>query len=168
MRLPALLLLTLIAGACSQGDAAKTPARTAADQIAASSGPAEHFESARAPFTMQFPSFWKGSYRAVERGDTTAGARMTVEFVFTPRPGDGEAEHTLFLVRIFPSKAWALVKARPGPPMAIEAGSRGDEVFGLSFATSNPYKAGTPVAAKFDSLMMSVMTGPPGVRLTPK
>jgi hypothetical protein len=164
----ALLLVTAFTVACSAPSEQKDAPRTAADQIAESAGPGETFESVRGQFGMQFPAFWKGSYRAVERTDSTAGARMTVEFVFTPPAGSGEEEHTLFLVRVFPSKAWALVKARPGPPMAIEAGSKGDDVFGLSFAPSNPYKAGTPLATKFDSLMVSVMNGPPAVRLTPK
>ncbi len=168
MRASSLIVACLALAACGGGDAAKTPPKTAADQIAESSGPGERFESARGQFSMEFPVFWKGQYRAVERNDSTAGARMTVEFVFTPPPGSSEQEHTLFLVRVFPSKAWSQVKARPGPPIAVEAGSKGDDVFGLSFAPKNPYAAGTPTAAKFDSLMLSVMNGPPGVKLSAK
>lgn len=168
MRACSLLAATLLIAACSGGNEAKTTSKNAADQIAESAGPGEHFESARGQFSMEFPAFWKGQYRAVERNDSTAGARMTVEFVFTPPPGSGEQETTLFLVRVFPSKAWSMVKARPGPPMAVEAGSKGDEVFGLSFAPKNPYTAGTAIAAKFDSLMLSVVNGPPAVKLTAK
>jgi hypothetical protein len=168
MRASRLIVATLVFAACSGGDEAKPTPKTAADQIAASSGPGEHFESARGQFAMEFPSFWKGQYRAVERNDTTAGARMTVEFVFTPPAGSSEQESTLFLVRVFPSKAWNAAKARPGPPIAVEAGSKGDDIYGLSFAPKNPYGVGTPVAAKFDSLMLSVVNGPPQVRLSAK
>ena len=168
MRTALLLFPMAVIAACSGGANTKSPPKNAADQIAESAGPGEHFESARGQFAMDFPIYWKGRYRAVERNDSTAGARMTVEFVFTPPPASGVPETTLFLVRIFPGNAWSKLKARPGPPMAVEAGSRGDDVFGLSFATKNPYPAGTPVAATFDSLMLSVIDGPPKVRLSTK
>jgi hypothetical protein len=168
MRITSSIFALLLLAACAGGNEAKGPPKAVADQIARSAGPGEHFESVRGQFAMEFPDFWKGQYRAVERNDSTAGARMTVEFVFTPPAGSGEQERTLFLVRVFPSKAWALVKARPGAPIAVEAGSRGDEVFGLSFAPGNPYRSGSPTATKFDSLMLSVMNGPPAVKLTAK
>ncbi len=168
MRASSLILTTLLLAACTGGTDAKSTAKNAADQIVESTGPGERFESARGQFAMEFPVYWKGQYRAVERNDSTAGARMAVEFVFTPAAGSGEKESTLFLVRIFSSKAWSQLKGRPGPPIAVEAGSKGDDVYGLSFAPKNPYSAGTPIAAKFDSLMLSVVNGPPGVKLSVK
>jgi hypothetical protein len=168
MRARSLIATTLLLSACAGSDASKAPVKSATDEIAKSNGTGEHFESTRGQFTLELPAFWKGQYRAVERTDSTAGARMSVEFVFTPPPGSGDPEATLFVVRVFPSKAWSEVKARPGPSMAIEAGSRGDDVFGLSFSTTNPYRVGTSTAAKFDSLMLSAMRGPPAVRLTAK
>ena len=168
MRASSLILTTLLLAACSNGTDTKSMPKNAATQIVQPSGAREQFESARGQFAMEFPGYWKGQYRAVERNDSTAGARMTVEFVFTPPAGSGEKESTLFLVRVFSSKAWSQLKGRPGPPIAVEAGSRGDDVYGLSFAGKNPYPAGTAIAAKFDSLMLSVVNGPPTVRLSTK
>jgi hypothetical protein len=168
MRASSLILTTLLIAACSGGADTKSTPKNAADQIVESTGPGERFESARGQFAMEFPGYWKGQYRVVERTNSTVGARMTMDFVFMPAGLSGEQEATLFVVHVFPSKAWAQLKARVGPPVAIMVGSKGDDVYGLSFAGKNPYPAGTPVAAKFDSLMLSVVNGPPTVRLSTK
>lgn len=161
-----LLLSALALTAC--GGESKTPAKTPADQIAQTSGPVEHFESARGKFSMDFPALWKGNYHAVERADTAGGARMTVEFVFTGEPAWKAKEQTLFVVRVFTQAAWGKLATKPGAPMAEKVAELGDAVYALSFAPSNPYKKDSPESARFDQMMIAVVNGPPAVRLDPR
>jgi len=158
-------LLVLSLFAC--GGESKTPAKTPADQIAQQSGPVEHFESTRGKFSMDFPALWKGNYHTVERADTTGGARMTVEFVFTGEPAWKAQEKTLFVVRVFTQAAWGKLAAKTGAPLAEKVAELGDNVYALSFAPSNPYKKDSPEAARFDQMMLAVVNGPPAVKLEP-
>jgi len=45
---------------------------------------------------------------------------------------------------------------------------RGDDVFAVSFPSSNPYKPGTAAAARFDELVLAVMQPKEPLRFTPR
>jgi hypothetical protein len=127
-----------------------------------------HFESPGGKFSVNFPGTWRGSYSAVEHADTANGARFAVEFIFQPDPAWKVDPHTLMVVRIFPKSAWDALAARPGPPIAVKISARGDDVFTLSLPPSNPYKPGTPEAARFDQLVLAVVQDSVPLRLIAK
>ncbi len=140
-----------------------------ADKAAKPSLPANgtHFDSPWGKFSVDFPATWQGSYSAVEHADTTNGARFAVEFIFPAQPGTRKAEpHRLMVVRVFQKSAWDALSARPGPPVAAKISAHGDDVFALSLPPSNPYKPGTPEAARFDELVLAVVRDSVPLRLT--
>lgn len=153
--------------ACSDRSAPKSDV-TPADVVAGRVKTFEHFESPNGKFAIDFPETWRGAYSAAARPDTTGGARMAVEFSFKPDPAWKVEPHALIVVRIFTKAAWERVAARPGPAIAARLAARGDDVFALSLAPSNPYKPGTPAAARFEELMQSFLQDPEGLRLTPR
>ena len=167
-----LLVVLLFAGAavpsaCGEGSAPRSDV-TPADVVAGRAQTFEHFESPRGKFAIDFPETWRGAYSAVAHADTTAGARFAVEFLFKPDPGSRVEPRTLLVVRIFSKKGWEAVAARPGPAIALKVAERGDDVFALQFPPSNPYKPGTPEAARFDELVLAVMQPAVPLRLTPR
>jgi hypothetical protein len=172
-RLAAALLVAAGVLACGEGGAArggdstatKAAAAVAAGAAAAASTDRELFESAKGKFTIDFPGTWRGGYRAIEHPDTVAGSRFAVDFIFRPDPAWKVEPRPLLVVRIFPRGAWDLVVLRPGPPIAKKVAERGDEVFAYSIPGSNPYKPGTPAAARFDELVLAIV---PELRVTPR
>lgn len=126
----------------------------------------EHFVSADEKFTIDFPETWRGAYTAVPRNDTTGGARRAIEFAFKPDASWKVEPRTLIVVRIFTKAAWDRLDARRGQTVAAKVAARGDDVFALSLPPKNPYKAGTPAAARFDQLMLSILQDSAGLRLT--
>jgi hypothetical protein len=148
---------------------AATAAFVACGQKAAAPPQAEtHFESPGGKFIVDFPGTWRGSYSAVEHADTTNGSKFAVEFIFQPDAAWKADPHTLMVVRIFSKSAWDALAARPGGPGSVKIAARGDEVFALSLPPSNPYKPGTPEAARFDQLVLAVVRDSVPLRLTPK
>ncbi|HLA91079.1 MAG TPA: hypothetical protein VJL28_11685 [Gemmatimonadaceae bacterium] len=153
--------------ACSDRPAPRGDAPSAG--VAGGSAAAfEHFESTAGKFAMEFPASWRGSYTASEKNDTTAGARFAVEFRFKPDPAWKVEPRTLLVLRIFPKPVWERIAARPGPPIAAKVAERGDDVFAVSFPSSNPYKPGTAAAARFDELVLAVMQPKEPLRFTPR
>ena len=161
-----LAALTVLA-ACSKSDIGKGGA-SAADYVAGTAASIDRFSSPNGKFTVDLPGLWRGYYKGVERADTTGGARFSVEFVFAPEATWKAEPRTLMVIRIFPKAAWDAVTAKPGPPIAVQIGAKGDDVFAISFSGANPYKAGTPEAAKYDELMLSVINNPQGLSLVAK
>jgi hypothetical protein len=153
--------------ACSKTDVNKGGA-SAADYVAGTAASIERFSSPNGKFTVDLPGLWRGYYKGVERADTTAGAHFSVEFVFAPEAAWKAEPKTLMVIRVFPKPAWAAITAKPGPPIAVQIGARGDDIFALSFSGANPYKSGTPEAAKYDELMLSVINNPQGLSLVAK
>jgi hypothetical protein len=153
--------------ACSKTDVNKGGA-SAADSVAGTAASIERFSSPNGKFTVDLPGLWRGYYKGVERADTTAGAHFSVEFVFAPEAAWKAEPKTLMVIRVFPKPAWAAITAKPGPPIAVQIGARGDDIFALSFSGANPYKSGTPEAAKYDELMLSVINNPQGLSLVAK
>jgi hypothetical protein len=167
--LPGALVVALAAAsfACSDRPSQKSEV-TPADVVAGSVKTYEHFESPNGKFAIDFPETWRGAYSAIARNDTTGGARMVVEFVFKPDAAWKVEPRSLIVVRIFTKAAWERAAARPGPPIAAKLATKGDDVFALSLAPSNPYKTGTPASARFEELMQSFLQDPAGLRLTPR
>ena len=141
---------------------------TAADAVAGAVQTFDHFESPTGKFGVDLPSVWKGSYSAVERNDTTAGARFALEFVFKPDAAWKAEPHTLLVVRIFPKATWAKIVAQPGAPIAAKAAEKGDDVFAYSLPAANPYPPGTPQALRFDDMILAVVNDAAGLRVTPR
>ena len=155
-------LLAVAVGACADKAAQEadiTPAITATATAVAY----EHFESQRGKFAADFPMVWKGGYRAIEHPDTLAGARFGVEFVFKPEPGSKVDPRTLAVIRIFPRAIWEKIVAQPGAPIAVNLLATGDDVFAISLPRGNPYKPGTPEAARFDVLVLAIVANPPKI-----
>jgi hypothetical protein len=139
----ALALGLTVLGACSNSDASKSGA-SAADYVAGTATSVDRFSSPNGRFTVDLPSLWRGYYKGIERADTTAGARFSVEFVFAPEAAWKAEPRTLMVIRIFPKAVWETIAAKPGPPMAVQIG------------------------AKYDELMLSVINNPQGLSLMAK
>jgi hypothetical protein len=141
---------------------------TPADVVAGRVKTFEHFESADEKFAIDFPDTWRGAYTAVPHDDTTGGARRAIEFAFKPDAAWKVQPHTLIVVRIFTKAAWDRLASHSRQTIAAKVGARGDVVFAMSLPPRNPYRPGTPAAARFDQLMLSVLQDSAGLRLTPR
>ena len=162
------MLAVALAGCGEGGTPRKQGDVTPADVVAGRVQPGEHFESAGGKFAIDFPDTWRGAYRAVERADTTAGARFAVEFVLKPDGAWKVQPQTLLVIRIFPRAAWEKLLARPGEPLAAKVAERGADIFALSLPSATPYAKGTPAAQRFDELVLSAIQAPGPLRLTPR
>jgi hypothetical protein len=147
------------------GDSGKTEAAPA--NAAATATTPEHFESSGGKFAIDFPPTWRSGYRTTEHTDTVGGSRFVTEFVFKPDAAWKVEPRPLLVVRIFSKAAWEKVAARPGPAMALKLAERDDDVFAYSVPSSNPYRPGTPAAARFDELVLAV-AAPGSLKLTPR
>jgi hypothetical protein len=154
--------------ACGERPATKKSDVTAADVIAGSAQSLDHYESAEGKVGVDFPSVWKGHYVVFPHADTTFGSRMIIDFRFKPEVAWKVAPRTLLAIRIFSQAAWTKATARPGPAIGVKIKERGDDVFVLSLAGSNPYKPDTPAANLFDQMMLSVVNAGAPLRLTPR
>ena len=162
------LALVLASAACGERPVAKKGDVTAADVIAGAAQSLDHYDSPEGKFAVAFPPEWKGNYVGVPHADTTFGSRYIVEFRFKPDPAWKVDPKILLAIRIFTQDAWTKAAARPGPPIGAKLKERGDDVFVLSLAGGNPYKAGTPAAALFDQMMLAVVNDPVPLRVTPR
>ena len=151
-------LLTLVGALACGGDAAPPPDKAAAAAVAR-----EAFESTAGGFSLDLPGVWHDGYKTIEHADTSDGARFVTEFMFKPDAAWKVEPRRLLAVRIFTQAAWAKILARPGQPIATKVGEKGDDVFAYSVPGGNPYKPGTPAAARFDELVLAVV---PELRLT--
>jgi hypothetical protein len=162
------LTLTCLSLACGDRSAARTGGVTGADVIAGTVKSLDHFESAEGKFAVDFPPEWKDHYVGVPHADTTAGSRFIVDFRFKPDPAWKVDPRTLMAVRIFTPAAWAKASADTVHRIGVKLKQRGNDVFVLSLATSNPYKPGTPAALLFDQMMLAVIRDAVPLRLTPR
>jgi hypothetical protein len=119
-------------------------------------------------FAVAFPGVWKGNYTGVPHADTAFGSHFILEFRFKPDPATKLPPQTLLAIRIFTPAAWAKASAKPGQTIGVKVQSRGNDVYVLSLAGSNPYPTGSPSAALFDKMMLSVMQDPVPLRVTPR
>ena len=169
--LPAIIVgLALTTLAC-KGDSTPQPP-SAADAMAAVSAasalPPERYVSPTAGFDLTMPGAWTGRYRAEEKTDTTAGARLAVEFKFVPDSGSAAPSLTLMTLRIFSKSAWNAVTQRSGAPLGSKLAERGDDVFVLSLPVANPYPPSSAEAPLYDQLIISIAQGGQQVHLTPR
>ena len=162
------LALALASTACGERPVTKKGDITPADVIAGSAQSLDHFESGEGKFAVDFPPAWKSNYTGVAHADTTYGSRFMVDFRFKPDPLWKVDPRTLLAIRIFTPDAWAKAFARPGPAIGVKLKERGDDVFVLSLAGSNPYKTGTPAATLFDQMMLAVINDAVPLRMTPR
>ncbi len=162
------MALVLATAACGERPATKKGDVTAADVIAGSAESLDHYESAEGKVGVDFPPVWKGNYLVFPHADTTFGSRMTIDFRFKPDKAWKVEPRTLLAIRIFSQAAWVKAAARPGPAIGVKIKERGDDVFVLSLAGSNPYKAGTPAASLFDQMMLAVVNAGTPLRLSPR
>jgi hypothetical protein len=160
--------LACVSLACGDRPVPKKGGVTAADVIAGSAESLDHFESAEGKFAVDFPPAWKDHYVGVPHADTTAGSRFIVDFRFKPDPAWKVDPRTLMAVRIFTPAAWAKASADTVHRIGVKLKQRGNDVFVLSLATSNPYKPGTPAALLFDQMMLAVIRDAVPLRLTPR
>jgi hypothetical protein len=163
-----LCALALVAAACGERPVAKKGDVTPADIIAGAAQSLDHFESVEGKFAVDFPPVWKGNYVAMPRVDSAYGSRFIVDFRFRPAKGWNVEPRTLLVIRRFTPDAWAKVTARPGPAIGVKLKERGDDVYVLSLAGEDPYKAGTPAAVLFNDMMLSVINDAVPLRLTPR
>ena len=63
----------------------------------------------------------------------------------------------MLVIRVFTKDAWAKIAANQDQTIGVKLKERGDDVFVLSIAGSNPYKTGTPAATLFDQMMLAVI-----------
>jgi len=163
---PLFLALALVTAACGERPVTKKGDITPADVIAGSAQAFDHYESAEAKFGIDFPPSWKSHYIGAAHADTAFGSHMAVVFQFKPDPAWKVPPQTLMAVRIFTPDAWAKAAARPGPPIGIKLTQDANNVYVVSLATGNPYKAGTTAADLFDTMMLAVINTAP--HLTPR
>jgi hypothetical protein len=169
MRIPVirnLLALILAAGAVACSETAEKATNAAAVAPPARVVAYDHFESPGGKFDVDFPVTWKGSYRAVDHADTTGGARFGVEFIFKPDAGSKAPPRTLAVIRIFRRDAWNTIASQAGAPIAAKLLTKGEDVYALSLPKGNPYKPGTPEAARFDEMVLAIVDTPP--KITPR
>lgn len=166
--LSCMLALAVAATACGERPAAKKGDVTSADVIAGSAQSFDHYASAEGKFAIDFPPVWQGNYVAIPHADTTQGSHFLLEFRLKPDPAWKVQPKTLLVIRVFTPKAWAKLAAQPGPPIGVKLQERGDDVYVLSLAGSNPYDAGTDAAKLFDKMMLAVIQDPTPLRLTPR
>jgi hypothetical protein len=162
------LALMLAITACGERPAAKKSDVTVADVIAGVAQSFDHFESSEGKFAVDFPQLWKNNYTFVAHADTAYGSRFIVDFRCKPDPKWNVEPRTVLVVRIFPRAAWAKVEATKGQTVGVKLKERGDDVFVLSIAGSNPYRAGTPPATLFEQMMFAVIRDSVPLRVTPR
>jgi predicted small lipoprotein YifL len=157
-----------LAGCGGKGEPAPPSAADAlADAAATKTIPAEHYVSPTEKIDISLPGAWTGHYRATEMKDTTAGARLAIDFKFLPDSGSKAPSITAMVVRIFPRKAWDALVAKGGNQIGAKFGERGDDIFVLSLPASNPYPAGSAEAPIYDRLIISIAQGGQQVHVTP-
>jgi hypothetical protein len=160
--------LVIGAAACGERPGDKKPDVTPADVVAGSAQTFDRFVSPEGKFAVDFPPVWAGHYTGTPHADTTYGSHFIEDFRFKPEPGEKIGPQTLLAVRIFTPAAWARVSARPGPAVGVKIQQRGNDVYVLSLAGSNPYKTGSEAAGLFDKMMLAVMQDPVPLRVTPR
>jgi hypothetical protein len=162
------LALAVVAAACGDRPADKKPDVTSADVIAGAAESYDEFVSAEGKFAVDFPAVWKGNYTGVPHADTTYGSHFILDFRFKPDAAAKLRPQTLLVIRIFTPAAWAKQSARPGPPIGVKVQARGNDVYVVSLAGSNPYPTGSPAATLFDKMMLAVVQAPVPLRVTPR
>jgi hypothetical protein len=162
------LALACSALACGDRPAPAKGGVTAADVIAGTAQSLDHFESTEGKFAIDFPAVWKDHYVAVPHADTTAGAHYIVDFGFKPDPAWKVPPRTLLVIRVFTPAAWAKVADVKGQQVGVRLKERGNDVYVLSLAGSNPYKTGTPASLLYDQMMLAVIHDSAPLRLTPR
>ena len=162
------LALALAVCACGDRPGARQPDVTPADVIAGSAQAFDHFVSPEGRFAVDFPPEWAGHYTGTPHADTQFGSHFIVDFRFKPDPAWKVEPQTLLVIRIFTPAAWARISARPGPAIGAKIQQRGNDVYVLSLAGSNPYPTGSPAAALFDKMMLAVVNDRVPLRLTPR
>jgi hypothetical protein len=162
------LALALAASACGERPGAKKPDVTPADVVAGSAKSFDHFVSPEGKFAVDFPPEWAGNYTGTPHADTAYGSHFVLDFRFKPDPASKLTPSTLLVIRIFTPAAWTKAAARTGPGIGVKIQQRGNDVYVLSLAGSNPYPTGTPSAAQFDKMMLAVMQDPVPLRVTPR
>ncbi len=160
------VMLGFAALACGERPASKKPDVTAADVISGSVQAFDHYESAEGKFGLDFPPVWKDHYTALAHSDTAFGSRGIIEFRFKGDPAWKVEPKTLLAIRIFTPAAWAKVMTNPKQTVGVKLKERGNDVFVLSLAGSNPYPTGSPPAALFDQMMIAAMHDINPARLT--
>jgi hypothetical protein len=160
-RIAPFVAAVLVLAACNRGKEAapSTAADALADAAAAKTLPVERYVSPTEKFEVTMPGTWTGHYRAMEKKDTTAGARLAVDFKLQPDSGSKAPALTAIVIRLFPKKTWDALTAKGGPAIGVKIGERGDDVFVLSLPASNPYPAGSPEAPVYDRMIISIAQG---------
>jgi hypothetical protein len=160
MRLPVALTLAALV-ACSPKEQPATPsaADALADAAKAKALPAEHYVSPTEKFELTLPGAWTGHYAVAERKDTTAGARLAIDFRFKPDSGSKAPPLTAIVIRVFPKKVWDAAIAKNGAPPAAFLGERPGEVFALLLPSSNPYPPNSAEAPIYDRMIISLSQG---------
>lgn len=162
------LVLTLALTACGERPAAKKSDVTVADVIAGVAQSFDHFESPEGKFAVDFPPVWKNNYTHLAHADTAYGSHFIVDFRCKPDPKWNVDPRTVLVVRIFTRDAWDKIAANKNQSVGVKLKERGDDVFVLSIAGSNPYRAGTPPAALFEQMMFAVIKDSVPLRVTPR
>jgi hypothetical protein len=164
------LLFCCLAAVAACSKPADSGPRTAADALADAAAtktlPAETYVSPTLGVDVMLPGAWKGRYRAVERADTTLGARSAIEFIFVPDSGSKLPPRPMMTIRVFPKSAWAKV-SKATAPIGDTLATRGDDVYVLSLVHENPYPATAPEAPVFDRMMISIAQGGRQVHVMP-
>lgn len=165
----ALLVAALACGKSADSGPPRPPsaADVLAEVEAAKSLPTDRYVSTTAGFDLDLPGIWKGRYRPEERRDTTSGARLEVLFNFVPDSGSKAPSFSLMTMRIFTRAAWKAASPPGSLPIGSVVGESGDDVFVLSLPHANPYPTGSPEAAAYDRLIISIAQGGQQVHLTP-
>jgi hypothetical protein len=159
--------LAVTALGCGAKEQAPSSAADAlADAAAAKSLPVEHYVSPTEKFDLTLPGAWTGRYRATERKDTTAGARLAIDFKFVPDSGSKAPSLTAVVVRIIPRKAWDANAAKGARPPGAKIGEIGDDVYVLALPESNPYPTNSPEAPIYDRLIISIAQGGQQIHVT--
>ena len=162
------LVLVVASSGCGERPANRKSDVTPADVIAGAAQALDHFESPEGKFAVDFPPVWKGNYTGVAHADTTHGARFVLDLRFKPDPSWNVEPRTLMVIWIFSPEAWTRAAARPGPAIGVKLKERGNDMYVLSVAGSNPYKPGTPAATLYERMMLAVMNDPVPLRVTPR
>jgi hypothetical protein len=157
LRVASCAVTAAILASCSRGEPEPRPVPLSPnlEQTFSSS-----FANAEAGFTLAIPQSWSGRYRVNEFAGPIAQRRLphaahVIEFVHVPRNPDGEPQ-ALLTISVFSHDEWTSVIAERRPLPGEVIATTPDAVWVASLPGSIPYPPGSPDAASFDAMHLTL------------
>lgn len=126
---------------------------------------------AAAGFAFRIPPAWNDHWdvaihEGAEAAQRGSGAGTVVEFICRPVTAGTRPEILVAIVAMERAR-WLPLRAEAGPPLGDLLAERGDRVWLAGLPQSQPYAAGTPDAARFETMQLSLDQVKRGFALLP-